>query len=335
MPVSIAGMGTPRTPSVAPNAITRGKTIGNNQIAGAPRKGALEFSGVVPDNPWLMALARVKSVFGKQQRLSHRPLAEYPQATLPKRLRPYLLTFDEDGKPTGVQADRYEFWLYRQLRKRLKSGEIYLDDSFQHRCFTDELVCLDEKAEVLKKVGIPWLRQPIDTQLDALTAELHEQWPAFNRELRQGKLKHLDYDSKTKKLTWRRPRADNDAAQQDSFYEQLSFCDIADVFRFVNEQCQFLSALTPLQPRYAKQVADPDSLMAVIIAQAMNYGNHAMARTSDIPYHYWRQPTNSTCVKRRCRPPTTGSAMASPDCRSSRTTPWRALKSGGSGFLRQ
>jgi hypothetical protein len=69
------------------------------------------------------------------------------------------------------------------------------------------------------------------------------------------------------------------------FYEQLPFCDVADVFRFVNGQCQFLSALTPLQPRYAKKVADADSLMAVIIAQAMNHGNQVMARTSDIPYH--------------------------------------------------
>ena len=60
---------------------------------------------------------------------------------------------------------------------------------------------------------------------------------------------------------------------------------MADVFRFVNDQCQFLSALTPLQPRYAKKVADADSLMAVIIAQAMNHGNWVMARTSDIPYH--------------------------------------------------
>ena len=41
----------------------------------------------------------------------------------------------------------------------------------------------------------------------------------------------------------------------------------------------------PLQPRYAKQVADTDSLMAVIIAQAMNYGNLVISRTSDIPYH--------------------------------------------------
>jgi TnpA family transposase len=250
-----------------------------------PLYGALDFSGVAADNPWLVALAWVNSVFAKRQRLSQRPLAECPQATLPKRLRPYLLRFDADGGPTGVHADPYEFWLYRQIGKRLKSGEIYLDDSLQHRCSTDELVCLDEKADVLGQMDIPWLREPIDAQLDALTAELREQWLAFNRELRQGKLKHLDYDSETKTPTWHRPKADNDAAQQDSFYEQLSFCDVADVFRFVNGQCQFLSALTPLQPRYAKQVADSDSLMAVIMAQAMNHGNLLMSRTSDIPYH--------------------------------------------------
>lgn len=39
-----------------------------------------------------------------------------------------------------------------------------------------------------------------------------------------------------------------------------------------------------MQPRYAKKVADADSLMAVILAQAMNHGNHVMARTSDISY---------------------------------------------------
>lgn len=208
-----------------------------------------------------------------------------PAAVPASTPRPYLLTFDEDGKSTSIHADRYEFWLYRQLRKRLKSGEIYLDDGLQHRCFTDELVSLDEKADVLSQMDISWLRQPINAHLDELTAESREQWLAFNRELRMGKLKHLDYDSEAKTLIWHRPKADNSAAREDAFYEQLSCCDVADVFRFVNEQCGFLSALTPLQPRYAKQIADSDSLMAVIIAQTMNHGNLVMARTSDIPYH--------------------------------------------------
>jgi TnpA family transposase len=155
----------------------------------------------------------------------------------------------------------------------------------QHRHFSDELVSLDEKADVLAQMDIPFLRQPINAQLDALAAELHTQWLAFNRELKQGKLTHLEYDKDTQKLTWRKPKGENPKAREKVFYEQLPFCDVADVFRFVNAQCQFLSALTPLQPRYAKKVADADSLMAVIIAQAMNHGNLVMARTSDISYH--------------------------------------------------
>lgn len=246
---------------------------------------ALDLAGTDPGSPWLVALAWAKDVFAKQQRLSQRPLAECPATTLPKRLRPYLLTFDADGKPTGLHADRYEFWLYRQVRKRFQSGELYLDDSLQHRHFSDELVSLDEKAAVLAQIDIPFLRQPLDAQLDALATELRSQWLAFNRELKQGKLTHLEYDKDTQKLTWRKPKGENQKAREKAFYEQLPFCDVADVFRFVNGQCQFLSALTPLQPRYAKKVADADSLMAVIIAQAMNHGNQVMARTSDIPYH--------------------------------------------------
>lgn len=76
----------------------------------SPQAGVLDFAGVNPSH-WLAALAWAKGVFAKQQRLSQRPLAECSAATLPKRLRPYLLTFDAEGEPIGVHADRYEFWL--------------------------------------------------------------------------------------------------------------------------------------------------------------------------------------------------------------------------------
>lgn len=181
--------------------------------------------------------------------------------------------------PTSLHADRYEFWLYRQIRKRLKSGEIFLNDSLQHRHLSDELVSLEAKADVLAQMEIPFLRQPIEDQLAKLKTELHTQWLAFNRELKQGKLTHLDYDEQTQTLTWRKPKVEKHAAREKAFYEQMPFCYVADVFRFVNRECRFLSALTPLQPRYAKKVADADSLMAVIIAQAMNHGNLVMSRT--------------------------------------------------------
>jgi hypothetical protein len=184
-----------------------------------------------------------------------------------------------------VQADRYEFWIYRQIRKRFKSGELYLADSVQHQCFTHELVSLEKMPTVLQQLDIPWVREPIEAQLKVLAEELHRLWLAFDSDLRQGKLKHLEYDGQPKTLTWHRYKASNDKALRENFYSKLGFCNIADALRFVNEQCDFLSAMTPLQPRYAKQNADKDGLFAVIIAQAMNYGNLKMAQTSDIPYH--------------------------------------------------
>ncbi|CAJ0715104.1 Tn3 family transposase ISPsy42 [Ralstonia edaphis] len=128
------------------------------------------------------------------------------------------------------------------------------------------------------------MRQPLAARLEELKTELHEQWMAFDRELRAGLLPHLHYDAATSTLTCRRPTAEDDN-EPAPFYEQLPPCDIADALRFVDRECAYLSALKPLQPRYAKQVADADSLLAVITAQAMNHGNLSMSHTSDIPYH--------------------------------------------------
>ena len=246
---------------------------------------SLDLTSVVQDSPWAEALDWLRMVFSKKQTLSHRPLEECPQETLPKRLRPYLLEFGEDGEPVSLNAGRYEFWLYRQIRKRFQAGEFHLNDSLRHRHLSDELIPEGEQASVLAEMNIPFMQKPIKTQLKTLASELHRQWKAFNRELKQGKLKHLEYDKETQKLTWHKSLASRHKAQEKSFYEQLPFCDVTDVFRFVNEQCRFLTAMKPLQPRYAKKEADADSLMAVIVAQAMNHGNHVMARTSDIPFH--------------------------------------------------
>jgi len=219
-----------------------------------PLAMALDFaSSSASGKVWLAALQWMKEVFARQQRLAKQPLAEIPPRTIPKRLRDFLLSFDQDGKPVGLRGDRYEFWVYRQLRKRLDVGDIYLDDSVQHRRFADDLVFMEAKADALRALDIHWLRQPVDVALDALFAELDTQWRAFDEELRGGKLKHLEFDLDKKTLIWHRPKADKDKLLQQGFYAKLQARDIADVFRFVNEQCHFLSAMTPLQPRYAKK----------------------------------------------------------------------------------
>ena len=251
-----------------------------------PLAMALDFaSDSTSGKSWLDALQWMKSVFVRQQGLAKQPIEDVPLSSIPPRLRNFLLRFDQEGKTIGMDAARYEFFVYRQLRKRLGNGDIYLDDSVRHRRFADDLVSMQAKADALQALNIPWLRQSVDATLAALHTELDTQWRAFDSELRSGKLKHLEFDPAAKTLKWHRPKADKDKKVEQAFYSQFQARDFTDIFRFVNEQCHFLSAMKPLQPRYAKKMADEDSLMAVIIAQAMNYGNLKMAQTSDIPYH--------------------------------------------------
>ena len=249
-----------------------------------PLATTLDFSAEPAAQPWLAALTWIRDTANRQQRITQRPLTEIPDGTIPKRLWPYLYELGEDGEPLRLRGDRFEFWIYRQLRKRLAVGELYLDDSVQHRRFSDELVDLDQEAEALDKLGVAWLKQPVEATVNDLCDKLDQVWRKFDRELRQGKLKHLELDTEHNTLTWRKPRIDKEEAVQSGFYAKLPARALSDVFRHVNARCSFLSALTPLQPRYAKKVADDDSLMAVIVAQAMNYGMLSMAETSDIAY---------------------------------------------------
>lgn len=246
---------------------------------------ALDFTSTPKDSPWLATILWFKSVFAQQQTLNQQPLSACPEGTLPKRLQTYLLESDPEGKQK-LQADRYEFWIYRQLKKRLKSGGIYLEDSAQHRSLQQELAEAKEKGALLQPLDIPALSKPIKQLLDDRFAELHEQWTTFNHSLSQGKLKHLRFDETTKTLHLQKTKEDREEELQHRFYEQLPLCDITDVLRFVNERCRYSSVFTHIQPRYAKVAVDENSLMAAIIAQGLNSGNLNMAEISDIPYDF-------------------------------------------------
>jgi len=133
------------------------KVVGRCKKNLRPLAMDIDFSSTSAQCPWLMALHWMKTVFSRQQTLAQRPLDEIPDGTLPKRLRP-LLILDEQGTATGIRAGRYEFWIYRQIRKRLDINELYLNDSIMHRRFSDELVSMEQKTDILKKLDIPWLR---------------------------------------------------------------------------------------------------------------------------------------------------------------------------------
>ena len=247
-----------------------------------PLMMAIDFSSTVPESPWLSAITWLKGIFDADKTINKCPISESPEKTRPKRLQPYLFDTNAKGEQK-FHGDRYEFWIYRQMKKRLKAGELYLSDSVHHRSLQQELSAANDKG-ALAPLDIPALRCPIKKLLDDHIAELNAEWLRFNNDFTQGKLRHLFYDEKTQSLHLKKSKSEGDEEAQYRFYEQLPLCDITDVIRFVNEQCRYSSAFTHIQPRYAKVPADENSLNAVIVAQAFNNGNLNMAEISDIPY---------------------------------------------------
>lgn len=243
----------------------------------------LDFSSVIADSPWLFAINWLKKTFNAGKQLHQWPIEDWPDKTLPKRLKSFLISTNLKGKQR-LNADRYEFWIYRQLKKRIKSGCLHLEDSIHHRSLQQELQEAVDKGALTAPLDIPALKQPIQQLLDLRFAELHQQWVNFNEAFTQGKLKHLYYDEKTKTLHFKKTNDHQDEARQHQFYEQLPLCDIADVLRFVNRSSRYSSAFTHIQPRYSKIHVEENNLIATIIAQALNSGNLKMADISDIPY---------------------------------------------------
>ncbi len=245
----------------------------------------IDFSSITPDNPLLKAINWMKTVFSQNNPLSKEPFDNCPLDFLSARVAPYIITTDENDLSI-LNGDRYEMMIYRQILKQVTNGLIYIEDSVVYKSFSHELVSLTEKDKIIKTMDIPWFKNSCDVQLDSLSKELDKLWVQFNKHLKQGLLKHLKYNHTKKEILWVKPRSinENDISSKQTFYSKLPLCDIMDVLRFVNEQCAFLSALTPLQPRYNKQKTDDDHLIAVLIAQGMNLGNYHMAETSDISY---------------------------------------------------
>ena len=248
-----------------------------------PLVQALDFSSISENSHWLHAINWLKEVFALNKKLDTYPLDDCPEKTLPKRLKNYLINYNAtDGQK--LHANRYEFWIYRQLKKRLRSGSLHLEDSINHRSLQQELNEAFEKGALTQPLDIPALKTPITQLLDERFSELKDLWLRFNNDLNQGKFKHLHFDENTKTLHFKKSKDERDEELQHRFYEQLPLRDITDVLRFVNKDSHYSSAFTHIQPRYEKMPVDENSLNATIIAQALNNGNYNMVDISEISY---------------------------------------------------
>jgi hypothetical protein len=129
--------------------------------------GALDFASSNTNNSLLLAIQQLKQDFSNQKNLKNTGNIDIYVATIPEKMKRHLLFTDSEGNVTGLQSTRYEFWMYRQITKRLESGDLYVDDSINHRYFEHELVPLID--DILKQFDLHCFQTSIEEQFDELS----------------------------------------------------------------------------------------------------------------------------------------------------------------------
>ncbi|MCH9661491.1 MAG: Tn3 family transposase, partial [Bacteroidetes bacterium] len=249
----------------------------------------IEFKSQADSDCLVEATSFLKKIFDEKKTLGQINPDSFPQQIISEKLEGYI------GSPGNrIDADKYEFLVYRKLRSQLQAGDIYVDESLNFRSFEEELVGLEkwkQKDELIKSLEFPYLSKPIDAILASFKEELEHKLKTVDERIRSGMNSHIKI-GKNKK-TWKLPYEKSEDDTNHSFYEQLPQVSIGDVLHFVNEQCQFIKAFTHVLGKNIRSHVDYDSLSASILAQGLNIGLTKMDEISDINYAELASTTNN------------------------------------------
>ena len=211
-----------------------------------PVFGALALTALHPHAPLLEAVQFLQRTFAAGRPLTKIATAEFPVRAVPVRQKRHVYTTNADDYP-DLLRDRYEFLIYRQVRKAIESGDLFCRDSVQYRSFEDDLISAEawqDKDTILANLGVPLLLQPIQEHLAALEVELEAQIVAVNQRITAGENTHITVRRGRKGTTWslRYPRPRDPVNH--ALFEQLPHVNIANVLQWANERCGFMAAFT-------------------------------------------------------------------------------------------
>jgi len=244
----------------------------------------VQFAATAADDPLIEAVQFLEEAFRSGKALSGYKEQDIPLRWVPERMKRYL--YEKDGNRRKLLADRYEFFLYRQLRNGVEGGDIFCRDSVRFRSINDDLI--DEelwrtsKEELIAKAGLDILCQPIEKHLAELKERLETRLSEVNRRIATGANTHFKLKGNGR---WTLEYPGDDEETNHPFFDQLPQTDINSVLRFADRQYRFMGAFTHRLGRSAKQSPDKAALIASLVGWGTNTGIPRMGEISDISFH--------------------------------------------------
>jgi TnpA family transposase len=228
--------------------------------------GALEFRAARADDPVLAALRLLADLdrFGRRE--------VPPDAPMPFR-RAWRRLVMAGGTP-----DRrlYETAVLATLRDRLRSGDVWVEQSSGYRRFDSYLLPAGAVPAAAAELGLP---ATADEWLATRGAELDRRLRRFARRLRRGGLEGVEFRDGRLHVAPGRASAPPEALALAGAIEALMpAARITEVLHDVARATGFTAAFTNL--RTGERCEDESALLAAVLADATNLGLGRMAAAS-------------------------------------------------------
>ena len=254
---------------------------------------SIPFEIRIKNDPLLLAVEFLRQAFVKNKSLKEYNQTDFPKAFIPYKLERYIF----DNKPLQVNGkskknkvlnvDKYEFLVYKLLKKGLEAGEIFIRDSRNFKSFEEDLIDEEqwkEKEAIIRSLNLSYLDKPIEEILSSLEVELEETIKRVNDRIRLGKNLDIKVTRKGENLRWHLLYHNDEETADHQLYSQLPQIGISDLIGFVHQQTNCFSVFMHLVDRYAKQGPDIKRLIACLTAFGLNIGLSKMAEISDMSY---------------------------------------------------
>lgn len=255
---------------------------------------SIDFDSQTSQDPLMKAIAFLKDYFPKGRKEREAMAANFPEEIIPKMLRRYLIEKEEEDvsaktKRTinGINLDKFEFLVYKQLCEGLESGRIYCKDSISFKSFEQDLITPDqwkERKHLVQNLSAPGFHQPFKKMLQELEVELETKLEEVNARIANGQNHQIKMTGKGDEVRWTLPYEKLEEQINHPIYSHFDQITIHDLLRFVHKQTGCLKSIDHILDRYVKRGTDYQRIIAVIVAYATNNGLYKMANISDIKY---------------------------------------------------
>ncbi len=195
-----------------------------------------------------------------------------------KKHRPWLINNDV------VNAQRYEWLLYRQLSARV-NGRIYISNVTKYRALEDDLITSSVQTELLASSTLEKLKQPVLELLTTKQIRLTTSLKDVAQHIDSGDNRNVIMKNRTG-TRWRLPVKGTKSLVNNPFFTQMRPVSIADVLRYVEQETRFMQCFEHVLPIQKRATSHQDDLLAILIANGTHRGVYGMAQISDRSYEH-------------------------------------------------